>query len=128
MEGGLAQPSCLSLWENGGVVGATPASVERAFAAHGVAVSRVARPPEICYAAGCTTVVLWGGRTPIYFKPRIGRDFMLILFKQSSEARRLARFEARHGLGAARHRSLVLLYYRLSARAKRLRAALAASR
>jgi hypothetical protein len=72
-------------------------------------------------------VELWGGRTPIYVKPRSGRDFMVILFKQPSDAARLTRLEARSGLGTARHGSLVLLYYRLSARIARLRAAVAAS-
>jgi hypothetical protein len=109
------------------VIAATPASIERAFANRGVRVSRVTRPPEICYPAGCTAVELWGGRTPIYFKPRSGRDFMVILFKQPSDAARLTRLEARSGLGTARHGSLVLLYYRLSARIARLRAAVAAS-
>lgn len=109
------------------MVAVTPASIERAFADHGVLVSRVARPPEICYPAGCTAVELWGGRTPIYFKPRVGRDFMVILFKQPSDAVRLARLEARSGLGTARHGSLVLLYYKLSARIATLRAAVAAS-
>ena len=109
------------------MIASTPASIERAFADRGVLVSRVSRAPEICYPAGCTAVWLWGGATPIYFKPRIGRDFVVILFKQPSDAVRLTRLEARSGLGSARHGSLVLLYYRLSVRIAKLRASLAAA-
>jgi len=109
------------------VFAATPASIERAFADHGVLVSRVTRPPEICYPEGCSAVFSWGGARPIYFKPRTGKDFMVVLFKQQSDATRLARFEQKNGLGAARRGSLVLLYYKLSPRIARLRAALSAS-
>jgi hypothetical protein len=106
---------------------ATPASVERAFADHGALVSRVGTPPEICYPAGCSGIMLWGGAKPIYFKPRTGKDFMVILFKTRADAVKLARLETKGGIAAARHGSVLLLYYRLSARLGRLRAALASS-
>lgn len=106
---------------------ATSASIEHAFAHHGVRISRVARPPEICYPEGCSAVELWGGRRTIYFKPRTGKDFVVILFSRSADAAKVAHFEANGGLGSARRGSLVLLYYKLSPRIAKLRAALAAA-
>ena len=105
----------------------TSASVERAFAHHGVRITRVARPPEICYPEGCSGVDVWGGRTTIYFRPRTGKDFVVIFFARPSDAARVARFEATGGLGSERRGQLLLLYYKLSPRISRLRAALTAA-
>jgi hypothetical protein len=117
----------MAVTDNQAMLVATPASIEHAFETHGVLVSQAASPPEICYPAGCTAVYSWGARRPIYFKPRTGKDFIVILFNQQSDAVRLARLEARSGLATARHGSALLLYYKLTPRITRLRAALAAS-
>lgn len=115
-------------WHNPAtVVAATPASIERSFAAHAAAVARASTAPEVCYPAGCTTTFAWGKDRPIYFKPVKGKDFVVVLFNQQTDAVRTANFNTKSGLGVARHGSVVLLYYKLSTRLTRLRAALAAT-
>lgn len=101
-------------------------AIERSFAAHSAAVSPSSTAPEVCYPAGCTATFAWGHNKPIYFKPVNGRDFVVVLFKQQADAAHTERLAAMHGLGAARSGAVLLLYYKLSTRITRLRAALAA--
>ena len=89
-------------------------------------VARTPKSPEICYPGACSGVETWGGGGAIYFKPSVGKDFMVILFNQRSDAVRVAAFEARSGLGSQRHGAVLLVYYKLTARIAKLRAALAA--
>lgn len=110
------------------VITVTPPAVERSFSAHGAAVSRSSTAPEVCYPAGCATTFAWGQDKPIYFKPVSRHDFVVVLFKQQADAARTARLEATHGLGAERRGNVLLLFYKLSPRLAKLRAALAGTR
>jgi len=102
--------------------------VEGAFARSGVLISRTSTAPQVCYPGACTGVDVWGGQgRPLYFKPRTGKDFIVVVFTQRSDGAKIARFEAsKSGLGVARRGRVLLLYYKLSARIAKLRAALAA--
>lgn len=110
------------------MIAPTPATVEHAFARNGVLISPASAAPEICYPGACTGVDLWGGHgRPSYFKPRAGKDFLVVLFTQRADAAHVAQFEAsKSGLGVARRGRVLLLYYKLSSRIAKLRAALAA--
>ena len=73
------------------MVAATPVSVERAFAHHGVLVSRVSSAPELCDRLACTGLDVWGGSDkPVYLAPVKGKDFMVVIFLTAAEARRMA--------------------------------------
>ena len=101
--------------------------MELAFARNGVLIAQASSAPEICYPGACTGVDVWGGHgRPTYYKPRAGKDFLVILFPRQSDAKQIAHFEAsRSGLGVARRGRVVLLYYKLTVRIAKLRAALA---
>jgi hypothetical protein len=106
---------------------ATPVSIEQAFARHGVRISQVGSPPELCDRVACTGLDTWGGesRSNIYFRPQHGKDFMVVLFKAASDAHKIAAFERTHaGLGTATHASVLLVYLKSSTRIAKLRAAL----
>ncbi|HVS84466.1 MAG TPA: hypothetical protein VHD91_02410 [Gaiellaceae bacterium] len=114
------------------MVSATPVrAIERAFAARGAAVAPVAALPELCDPALCTGLTIWGGVSkPVYLAPRRGRDFVVIVFKNAADARRIGRFERTHApqVGAAVHESALLVYLKSSERIAGLETALAASR
>lgn len=107
---------------------ATPASIEQALAHRGVRISYVAAAPELCDRVSCTGQIVWGGDSGsnAYFRPKHGRDFMVVLFKTASDARKLGTFERTHaGRGTATHGTVLLVYLKSSSRIAQLRAALA---
>lgn len=110
---------------------AAPVAVERAFAHRGVLVSRVSSAPELCDRVACTGLDVWGGGSDkiVYLAPLHGKDFMVLLFQTTAEARSTASFErSKGGLGTATHGSTLLVYLPSSSRLKQLRAALASVR
>jgi hypothetical protein len=69
----------------------------------------------------------WGGSGKIaYLAPRLGRDFMVVLFPTASAARRIGSFERSAGTGTATSGSTLLVFLKSSSRIAKLRAALAA--
>lgn len=109
------------------MVTTTPTAVERAFAARGVLVAPVAKPPELCdtRSHSCAGLELWGGKiaylAPLSTKP----DFVVVLLPTLADARRIGGVGQHSGLGAARRGSTLLVYLRSSTRIARLRRALA---
>jgi hypothetical protein len=92
-------------------------------------VVRAAAAPQLCDSAYCTSIDIWGKGTErlTYFRPRHGRDFMLIVFQTPAEARRMASFDRKAmGLGAATNSSTLLVYLKSSSRIAQTRAALTA--
>jgi hypothetical protein len=113
------------------LVATTPVVVERAFAHHGVPVSRVSSSPELCDLLACTGLDVWGDGSDkiVYLAPLHGKDFMVLIFQTAAGARRIARFERSNaGLGTAARGSTLLVYLPSSSRIKQLRAALAGIR
>jgi hypothetical protein len=111
------------------MVAATPAAVERAFASHGVLVSRVSRPPELCDRVSCDGVAVWGGKVAFLAPSRTAKaDFMVVLVPSLRDATRIGTVERRAGLGTARRGPTLLVYLPSSPRIARLRGALAAVR
>ena len=109
------------------MVSATPAAVERAFAARGVLVARVAKPPELCDARShsCAGLEFWGGKIA-YLAPRMAKpDFVVVLLPTLADARRIGAVGRHGGLATARRGSTLLVYLRSSTRITRLRHALA---
>lgn len=99
----------------------TPVSIEQAFAHRGVRISHVAAAPELCDRVSCTGLDIWGGdsRSNVYFRPQHGKDFMVVVFKTASDARKMATFERTRGIwdGDTRVRPARLLEVEFARRA-----------
>jgi hypothetical protein len=111
------------------MVAATPVAVERAFAERGVLVSRVPSSPDLCNAGMCFGLDVAGGGGVVYLAPLKGKDFMVVLFRAGTNARRAAALEnANPVVRVVTKGPALLVYMASSSRISRLRAALAATR
>jgi hypothetical protein len=107
------------------VVAATPAEVSHAFAARGIQLARVPKPPKLCDVKACRRLTLSGG-TFVCFAPKQTVDFFVALLPTATDAQRVGKVARGGGLGAAARGSTLLVYLRSSARIARLVAALSA--
>jgi hypothetical protein len=92
----------------------TPATVQHSFAAAGVPVVRYAQPPALCGAGHCVGFDYVGGGIRAYLAPKTGADFIVVVFRTPTEARRLARMA--HGTA----RGNAMLFLGPTHRARRL--------
>ena len=96
----------------------TPGVVQHTFARGGAAVVRVAEAPALCDTTACMGIDVWrkGGGSTFYFRPRRGKDFMVILLRSPADARRMATFERTHSPAEVATRGRVLLVYLASSK------------
>ena len=106
------------------VLASTPAEVASAFARQGALVARVARPPKLCDPKACRSLTISGG-TVVLLAPKKTVDFFVALLPTAADAQRIGKVGQTGGLGVATRGSTLLVYLKSSARAARLRAALA---